>query len=150
MSNCCRRSLIMGNVKSRANETLSRWVCQGIPLIIGIGIVAAFLLRISFGWPIAKMVPQAVTLLAIQVVFYVSMYAVRKRYMQTRDLRPTFILIGIYALFITLAGMFYAGQLGIVSATTFENNYLGFSAFVGVMICIGVGFLSFLKPKLTL
>jgi UDP-N-acetylmuramyl pentapeptide phosphotransferase/UDP-N-acetylglucosamine-1-phosphate transferase len=134
-------------VKSPANETLSRWVYQGIPLIIGVGIVAAFVLRISFGLPTSKFAVPIAVMLGIQVVFYVGMYAVRKRYRRTRDLRIASFVMGVYGLCIVLAGMYYAGQLGIASARTFEDNYVEFSVFMGVVTCIVVVMFSFVKPK---
>src|SRR5258708_5481413 len=45
---CCH-SPIIDIVKSPANETLSRRVRQSLPLIIGVGVVAAFLLRFALG-----------------------------------------------------------------------------------------------------
>jgi UDP-N-acetylmuramyl pentapeptide phosphotransferase/UDP-N-acetylglucosamine-1-phosphate transferase len=134
-------------VKSPANETFSRWVYQGIPLIIGVGIVAAFVLRISFGLTTSKLAVPIAVLLGIQVVFYVGMYAVRKRYRRTRDLRIAAFAMGVYGLCIVLAGMYYAGQLGIASARTFEDNYVEFSVFMGVVTCIVVVIFSFVKPK---
>jgi hypothetical protein len=134
-------------VKSPANETLSRWVYQGVPLLIGIGIVAAIVLRVSFGLPLAKLAIPIAVLLGIQLVFYVSMYAVRKRYRHTRDLRTGAVASGLYGLFIVLAGMYYAGQLGIVGARTFEDNYIEFSVFMSVVTCIVFVVFSFVKPK---
>jgi UDP-N-acetylmuramyl pentapeptide phosphotransferase/UDP-N-acetylglucosamine-1-phosphate transferase len=134
-------------VKSPANETFPGWVHQGIPLIIGVGIVAAVVLRISFGLPILKLVVPITALLAIQVVFYLGMYAVRKQCRKTQDLRAGAVVTGMYALLIVLAGMYYAGQLGIASARTFEDNYLGFSVFAVVVTCIVVVIFSFVKPK---
>jgi hypothetical protein len=53
----------------------------------------------------------------------------------------------MYGLLVILAGMYYAGQLGLVPARTFDENYVGLSAFIAVVVCVGVGFLSILKPK---
>jgi hypothetical protein len=142
----CRHSPIMAIVKSPAKDTLSRWVCQGLPPIIGVGVVAAFLLRLSLALPLSKLAVPIAALLGIQVVFYVAMYAVRKRYSRTRDLRTPAFVAGIYGLCIVLAGMYYAGQLGIASARTFEDNYIEFSVFMGVVTCIVVGIFSFVKP----
>jgi hypothetical protein len=86
-------------------------------------------------------------MLGIQVVFYVGMYAVRKRYRRTRDLRIASFVMGVYGLCIVLAGMYYVGQLGIASARTFEDNYVEFSVFMGVVTCIVVVMFSFVKPK---
>jgi hypothetical protein len=122
---------------------------RGIPLLIGVGILAVFVLRMNFGLPLAKLSIPIAVLTGIQLAFYVGMFAVRKRYKQTRDLRAGFSLAGIYGLFIVLAGMYYAGQLGIAGVRTFEDNYVEFSVFMGVVICVGVGSLSFLKPKRT-
>ena len=134
-------------MKSPKNETLSRWVWRGVPLLIGIGIAAAVALRLSFRLSVAKLTAPITVLLEIQVVFYVGMYAVRKRYRRTQDLRAAAILTGAYGLSIVSVGMYYAGQLGIVSVRTFEDNYVGFTAFMGVMICLVVLLLSFVKPK---
>ena len=120
---------------------------SGLPLIIGVGIVAAFLLRLSFGLPLSKLAVPIAALIGIQVVFYVGMYAVRRRYRRTRDLRTAAFVTGIYGLCIVLAGMYYAGQLGIASARTFEDNYVEFSVFMGVVTCIVVGIFSFVKVK---
>ena len=147
ISSRCRSSPIIGNVKSPANETFSRWVYQGIPLIIGVGIVAAFVLRISFGLPTSKLAVPIAVMLGIQVVFYVGMYAARQRYRRTRDLRIASFVMGAYGLCIVLAGMYYAGQLGIARARTFEDNYVEFSVFIGVVTCIVVVIFWSVKPK---
>ena len=121
---------------------------QGIPLIVGVGIVAAVVLRISFGLSTSKLAVPIAVLLGIQVVFYLCMYAVRKQCRRAQDLRVGAVVTGIYALFIVLAGMYYAGQLGIASARTFEDNYVGFSVFTGMVTCIVVVIFSFVKPKM--
>jgi hypothetical protein len=43
--------------------------------------------------------------------------------------------------------MYYAGELGIVGVRAFGDNYAWFSIYMGIVICVGVGFLSFLKPS---
>jgi hypothetical protein len=136
-------------MKSAAYETLSRWLWPGVPLLIGVGVLGAVVLHLSFSLPFARVAIPIAVLLSIQLAFYVVMFAARRQYGRTRDLRAGFVLTAIYGLFIVLAGMYYAGQLGIVGVKTFEDNYVGFSAFMAVVICVGVGFLSFLKPKLT-
>jgi hypothetical protein len=122
-------------------------VFQGLPLIVGVGIVAVFLLRLSFGLPLSKLAVPIAALLGIQIVFYVGMYGVRKRYRRTRDLRTAAFVTGVYGLCIVLAGMYYAGQLGIVSARTFEDNYVEFSVFMSVVTCIVALIFSFVKPR---
>jgi len=47
-----------------------------------------------------------------------------------------------------LAGMYYAGQLGIASPRTLNDNYIGFSVFVAVVTCIAVVAFALAKPKL--
>ena len=96
----------MSGVRSSANETLSRWVFQGIPVIVGIGIVAAFALHFSFGLSLSKLAVPIAVLLGIQVIFYVSMYPARMRSKRTGDLRLGAVVAGMYALFIVLAGMY--------------------------------------------
>jgi hypothetical protein len=134
-------------VKVPANETLSRWVYQGVPLLIGVGIVGAFVLRLSFGLPLARLALPIAVLVGIQVLFFVGMYGARKRYRRTGDLRTAALVTGTYGLCIVLAGMYYVGQLGIASARTFEDNYVEFSVFMGVVTCIVVGIFSFVKPQ---
>jgi multisubunit Na+/H+ antiporter MnhB subunit len=101
----------------------------------------------NFGLPLAKLATPGTVLVGTLVLFYIGMYAIRKTYKRTRDVRPGFVVSGIYSLFIVLAGMYYAGQLGIMGARTFEDTYVEFSTSVGVVLCVGVGFLSVLKPK---
>lgn len=43
--------------------------------------------------------------------------------------------------------MYYAGQLGMVSARTFEDNYVQFSVFMSVVTCIVALIFSFVKPR---
>ena len=131
-------------MKPPANETFLRWLFQGISLI-GVGILAGLVLHISFGLPTSKLAVPVSVLLGIRLVFYVGMYPVRQRYRRTRDLRIAFFLTGVYCLCMGLAGMHYAGQLGI--ARTFEDNYIGFSVYVGVLTFIAVVAFSFAKPK---
>jgi len=56
-------------------------------------------------------------------------------------------LTGIYGLCLVLAGLYYAGQLGIASARAFEDNYVEFSVYMGIVTCIAVVAFSFVKPK---
>jgi hypothetical protein len=137
----------MVSVKSPANETLSRWLYQGVPLLIVVGIVAAFVLRLSYGLSLARLALPVAVLVGIQLLFYVGMYGTCKRYRRTGDLRAAVLVTGIYGLCLVLVGMYYAGQLGIASARTFDENYIGFSAFMAVVTCIVVVVFSFVKPK---
>lgn len=128
-------------------ETLSRWVSKGVPLFVGIGIVAGLALRIGFGLPFARVTFPITVLVVIQVAFFIGMYWVRQRHKRNQDLRGGVILTGGYSLLIGLAGMYYAGQLGLVGGNTLNGNYLGFSVFMLVVIAISVGLFSLLKPK---
>jgi UDP-N-acetylmuramyl pentapeptide phosphotransferase/UDP-N-acetylglucosamine-1-phosphate transferase len=134
-------------VKLPANETLLRWVCQGVPLLIGVGVVAAFVLRLSYGLPLARLAPPIAVLVGIQVLWFVGMYGARKRYRHTGDLRIGALVTGTYGLCIVLAAMYYAGQLGIASERTFEDNYVEFSVFMAVVTCIVVVIFSFVRPR---
>jgi hypothetical protein len=100
----------------------------------------------GFGLPVVRVALPITVLVAIQAAFFIGMYPIRKRYKQSRDLRAGFILTGVYGPLIGLAGMYYAGRLGLVGASTLNENYLGFSLFVVVVIAVGVGLFSFLKP----
>jgi hypothetical protein len=114
---------------------------------MGIGVIVGLALRISFGLPFARIAVPITVLVAIQGALFISMYWVRQRYRRKRDLRGGIILFGSYSLLIGLAGMYYAGQLGLVGLNTLRENYLGFSAYVLVVTAVGVGLFSFLKPS---
>ena len=115
-------------------------------MFVGIGILGGFALHMGFGLPVVRVALPITVLVAIQAAFFIGMYPIRKRYKQSRDLRAGFILTGVYGPLIGLAGMYYAGRLGLVGASTLNENYLGFSLFVVVVIAVGVGLFSFLKP----
>ncbi len=119
---------------------------KGVPLLVGIGIVVGLALRIGPGLPFARSAIPITVLIVIQEAFFISMYWVRQRYKRSSDLRGGIILTGIYGLLIGLAGMYYAGKLGLVSVKTFNENYFGFSAYVLAVIAVAVGLFSFLKP----
>ena len=121
----------------------------GVPLLVGVGILVEFAVWLGFELPLSKLATPTAVLLSIQIAFYVSMYPVRKRYKQRGDLRPGFTLMGLYCLFIGLAGMYYAAKLGLVRVNTFTDNYVAFSIYIVVVVGIGIGLLSFLKPKRT-
>jgi hypothetical protein len=93
-------------------------------LLIGVGTVAVVVLYLNFGLPLSRLAIPIAVLLAIQIAFDTAMFAVRARYQRTRDLRAGFILAGVHGLFVVLAGMYYAGQLGILGARTFEDNFV--------------------------
>jgi hypothetical protein len=133
-------------VKIPSNESLPRWVLSGLPLLVGIGVVVGLALRISFGLPFARIAIPITVLVAIQGALFISMYWVRQRYKRKPDLRGGIIIFGSYGLLIGLAGMYYAGQLGLVGANTLNENYLGFSVYVLVVTAVAVGLFSFLKP----
>jgi len=82
----------------------------------------------------------------IQVAFFIVMYSVRQRYKQTRDLRVGFVVAGMYGLLMGVAGMYYAARLGLVSPKVVDENYLGFSVFMVVVIIVGIVLFSFWKP----
>jgi hypothetical protein len=63
--------------------------------------------------------------------------------------RAGFILMGLYGLLVGLTAMYYAGKLGLVSVTMFTDNYIGFTIYVIVVVCVGIGFLSLLKTTRT-
>jgi hypothetical protein len=86
-------------------------------------------LAVVFQHPARSAIPITV-LVVIQAAFFISVYWVRQRYKRNSDLRGGIILAGIYGLLIGLAGMYYAGQLGLVSVTTFSENYFGFSVYM--------------------
>lgn len=136
-------------MKSPANETLSRWLYQGVPLLVGIGIIAVVVLRRGFGLSLARLALPIAVVLGIQLLFYVSMYRTRQQYRRTGDLRTAALLTGAYGLSIGLAGMYYAAKLGILRVNTFTDNYVAFSIYIVVVVGIGIGLLSFSKPKRT-
>ena len=94
---------------------LTRWVLQGVPVLIGIGIATALLLHFSLGFTLLSLSVPITSLLVIQLAFYLSMYGVRKRFRQTRDLRTGFIVVGMFCLLIVLAGMYFAERIGLVA-----------------------------------
>ena len=128
------------------NESLRRWVVSGLPLLVGIGVIVGFALRVSFGLPLARIATPLTVLVGIQVALFIAMYWVRQRYKRTLDLRGGIALFGTYSLLIGLAGMYYAGQLGLVGVNAFNKNYLGFSAYVLGVTAIAAGLFSLLKP----
>ncbi len=128
------------------NESLPRWVLSGLPLLVGLGVIVGLALRISFGLPFARIAIPITVLVAIQGALFTSMYWVRQRYKRKPDLRGGIVLFGGYGLLMGLAGMYYAGQLGLVSVNTLSENYLGFSVYVVVVTALAVGLFSFLKP----
>jgi hypothetical protein len=113
---------------------------------VGIGVLVGLALRISFGLPFARIAIPIMVLVAIQGALFISMFWVRQSYKRKPDLRGGIILFGGYCLLVGLAGMYYAGQLGLVGVNTLNENYLGFSAYVLVVTVVAVGLFSFLKP----
>jgi hypothetical protein len=47
--------MLTDNRDVKPDETLSRWVSTGVPIFIGVGMVAAFVLRLSFGLPLNRL-----------------------------------------------------------------------------------------------
>jgi hypothetical protein len=133
-------------VNLSTDQTFSRWILTGLPLLTGIGIVGGFALRLGFGLPVSRVALPLMVLVAIQAAFFLGMYGIRKRYKQSQDLRAGVILTGVYCLLVGLVGMYYAGQLGLVGIKTFDQNYFGFSIYVVVVVGIGVAVLSVKKP----
>jgi hypothetical protein len=127
-------------------ESLSRWVLRGVPLVIFVGILAGLSIHIASGLPFTRLIIPITALVVIQVAFFIGMYRVRQRYKRNPDLRGGIILTGIYGLLIGLAGMYYAGELGLAGANTLNDNCWGFSAYMLVVIAVGVGVFSFLNP----
>lgn len=127
-------------VNTSARESLSQWVLKGLPLLVGLGVVAGFALHATFGLPLTRVVLPIMTLLGIQSAFFISMYGIRKHYRQSGDLRAGFIVMGLYCLLIGLVGMYFVRQLGIVSVKTLDG--LGFSIYVVIVIGCGVAALS--------
>lgn len=127
-------------LNTSTRESLSHWVLKGLSLLVGLGVVAGFVLHATFGLPLTRVVLPVTTLLGIHSAFFVSMYAIRKRHRQSGDLRAGFVVMGLYCLVIGLAGMYFVRQLGIVSVNTLDD--LGFSVYVVIVIGCGVAALS--------
>ena len=134
-------------VNANLQDTFSRWIRQGAPLHVGVVVLLGLVIRLICAVPLAKLANPIAFLAVLQMTFYMSMYPARKRYRDTGDLRVGFTLMGLYCLLLGLAGMYYAGKLGLAAVETFNDNYLGFSIYVIVVVCIGVGLLSLLKSK---
>ncbi len=122
---------------------------RGASLQLGGAILVGLVVRLSFKLPIAKLVIPIAVLATLQIACYIGMYPARKRYRRTGDLRAGFILMGLYGLLVGLASMYYAGKLGLVRVTTFTENYVGFTIYMIVVVCTGIGFLSLLKTTRT-
>jgi hypothetical protein len=128
-------------------ERFSRWLAIGVLSLLGIGLLAVAILHTSLGAPWAGVLRAVTLLVTIQLVLYVAMYWVRKRFKQTHDLRTGIMVFGLYCLLFGLAGMHYAGQLGLMNSKVGRGDYVGFSIFVLVVTTLTFVLFSFWRPE---
>jgi hypothetical protein len=128
-------------------ERFSRWLSVGVLSLLGVGLLAGVILHMKFGVAWASALWAVTVLLTIQLALYVAMYWVRRRFRQTHDLRGGIIIFGLYCLIFGLAGMHYAGELGLMNSSAGRADYVTFSIFVLVVTAVGVFFCSFWRPR---
>jgi hypothetical protein len=128
-------------------DNFSSWFRNGTLSLLGIGLLAAVILRTGFGLPFTRVAVPIAVLVTIQITFFSVMYWARQPYKRKNDLRVGIVVFGTYGLLMGLAGMYYAAQLGLVSPNAVKENYFGFSIFMVVVIVVGVGLFSYWKPS---
>jgi hypothetical protein len=120
-------------------------VRNGVPLFLGVALFVAVVVHVTIRGSWSKIAVPCAALVAIQLVLYVSMYWIRKRFQRTHDLRLGVLVFGSYCLVMGLMALRYAAQLGLVGPKVATHNYLGFSIFMLFVIPISAWASSFLK-----
>ena len=120
-------------------ESFSRWLLVGAPLLLSIGVIVGLSLHAAFDIPTLSSTFAAAVLVFIQFGLYVPMYWVRRRFKREHDLRPAIGVFGAYGLVLGLFVIHYTARFHIGSIT--EPDYLGFSVYL--VIAVGLALLIF-------
>jgi cbb3-type cytochrome oxidase subunit 1 len=120
-------------------ESFSRWLLVGAPLLVSIGVIVGLSLHAAFDIPTLSSACAAVVLVFTQFGLYVPMYWIRRRFKREHDLRPAVAVFGAYSLVLGIVLIHYAARFHIGSTT--ESDYLGFS--VCLAIAVGLALLIF-------
>ena len=115
-------------------DTLVPWLKIGVPLLTGIGVLAATVLHFAFSLPLSETLGPVGVLLLIQVGIYVLMFWVRKRFGRTQDPRLAIAVFGTYCLVMGIAAIHYGDELKLIGVR--KSEYPTFSAVVIVATII--------------
>jgi len=115
--------------------------------LLGIGLFGVIILHAGFAVQWSDAMGPVGALIGIQLVLYVSMYWVRKRFEYTHDPRPGIMIFGLYSWVLCLTALYYAGQLGLLNANVVASNYLNLSIFALIVTLIGVVLGSYWKRQ---
>jgi hypothetical protein len=130
----------------RTEERLSKWLLVGVPSFLGIGLLAAVILHLSFGVPLLSALLAAAALAGVQLAMYVPMYWVRQRFRKTQDLRLGVLVFGLYGLLLGSACIHFALQLGLTKGVR-HSDYVEFPIYMVVVTALAVLVCSLVKPK---
>lgn len=130
----------------KTEEHFSKWLLVGVPSFLGMGLLAAAILHLSFGVPLSRALLAAAVLAGVQLGMYVPMYWVRQRFRKTQDLRAGILVFGLYVLVLGSVCMYYAMHFGLTERVT-RSDYTWFSTYVIVVTVLGVLLFSLGKRK---
>src|SRR5450755_3942349 len=99
----------------RTEERLSKWLLVGVPSCLGMGLLAAAILHLSFGVSLLSALVAAMVLVGVQLAMYVPMYWVRQRFKKTQDLRTGILVFGLYVLVLGVVSTHYAMRFGLTT-----------------------------------
>ena len=101
--------------------TFRQWMTP-VPFLVGIAIVAAEVIHVSFriGWD--QLFGALLALVGIQVSLYISMFWIRKRALVTRDLRLGVVASGCYLLAFMLTLDHYLLRWKIISTNRLPDD----------------------------
>lgn len=118
-------------------ETFWQWI-RLAPLFVAGGMVAAIILHIAFNLSTKQILGPLSVLVLIQIIMYVSMFWVRRRFRRTGNPRPGLAVSGAYGLIFGLAAFHYGTDLKL--ASVHKSDYVFFSAFVITVTLILLAF----------
>ena len=129
-----------------AQMRLSWWMARVSPSIVASGATGIIMLHAGFGVPWRRSYTPAVVFMMTYTLLCVGMFWARKQVDRNRGFGLAVGLMGVFLLITVLLGMWYGGDLGIVSSRVFVENRIPFTFFSLISTSISVGVISFWKP----
>jgi hypothetical protein len=111
-----------------------RWVIVGVPVVVGIALVAAGTVHYRYGVGWGQLIGALFVAVGFQVAWYIAMFWARRHYLATRDLRLGVAISGAYLLGIVLTLDHYLLRWKIVST----NRFVGDAIQIPIYTAIGV------------
>ncbi len=131
------------NIDEWMNQSFKNWLLVGASIFfaVGAGLAICFHAAGRASWN--AVITQTFYFVSIQIAAFAGMYFARKYARAHRDLRPGFLLMGIYTLAMGLLVIRYAVGWGLMPQTSQHNSSIGYTI---TILCVTLVLVIFRLP----